>query len=43
MTDDYVGYNALALQPGVKRLMGRREKSHPILTQLKSWLDKTQF
>ena len=93
MTDDYAGYNALALQPSVERLAcmaharrkfvdaqkvqpkgktgradialtminklyglerelkdvsdeqrftGRQEKSLPILTQLKSWLDKTQ-
>ncbi|QZI73031.1 IS66 family transposase [Pseudomonas protegens] len=93
MTDDYAGYNALALQPGVERLacmaharrkfvdaqkvqpkgktgradialtminklygierelkdvsdeqrfVGRQEKSLPILTQLKSWLEKTQ-
>lgn len=93
MTDDYAGYNALALQPGVERLasmaharrkfvdaqkvqpkgktgradvgltminklyrierelkevsdeqrfIGRREKSLPILAQLKSWPDKTQ-
>jgi hypothetical protein len=93
MTDDYAGYNALALQPGVERLacmaharrkfvdaqkvqpkgktgradmaltminklygverdlkdvsdeqrfIGRREKSIPILAQLKGWLDKTQ-
>ena len=93
MTDDYAGYNALALQPGVERLacmahvrrkfvdaqkvqpkgkvgradgaltminklygierelkdvsdeqrfFGRREKSLPVLAQLKSWLEKTQ-
>jgi len=93
MTDDYAGYNALALQPGVERLacmaharrkfvdaqkvqpkgktgcadialtminklygierelkdvsdeqrfINRQEKSLPILSQLKSWLDKTQ-
>ena len=93
MTDDYAGYNALALQPGVERLacmaharrkfvdaqkvqpkgktgradialtminklygierelkdasdeqrfIGRQEKSLPILSQLKSWLEKTQ-
>jgi transposase len=93
MTDDYAGYSALALQPGVERLacmaharrkfvdaqkvqpkgktgradialnlinklygierelkdasdeqrfIGRQEKSLPILTQLKSWLEKTQ-
>ncbi|MEO8643699.1 IS66 family transposase [Pseudomonas sp.] len=93
MTDDYSGYNALALQPGVERLacmaharrkfveaqkvqpkgktgradialtminklyslerefkdgddeqrlIGRQQKSVPILAQLKSWLEKTQ-
>ncbi|MGS0738600.1 IS66 family transposase [Pseudomonas sp. GG8] len=93
MTDDYAGYNALALQPGVERLAcmaharrkfvdaqkvqpkgktgradlaltminklygierelkdvsdeqrftGRQEKSLPILSQLKNWLEKTQ-
>jgi hypothetical protein len=93
MTDDYAGYNALALRPGVERLacmaharrkfveaqkvqpkgktgradialtminklygierelkdgddeqrlIGRQEKSVPILAQLKSWLEKTQ-
>lgn len=93
MTDDYAGYNALALRPGVERLacmaharrkfveaqkvqpkgktgradialtminklygierelkdgddeqrlVGRQEKSVPILAQLKSWLEKTQ-
>ena len=93
MTDDYAGYNALALQPGVERLacmaharrkfveaqkvqpkgktgradialtminklygierelkdsddeqrlIGRQQKSVPILAQLKGWLEKTQ-